>query len=860
MHNTGDPTDTDSIPSNGETWLWKPLFRNIGTGTMANLRGSLTAISGGFVDTDTASFESTAEQASNVSMVHPFQFRVDDQANLKLSLAIYSTIQQPDTFFKRVIQFGRPVAPAFLADSSGAPLRLQTSKDAIVVVWQKSPSTDVQGYVLKRATAPNGTFLPVTGDLLTRMEYYRDQGLAGLTRYYYKISAVDLSGNQSQDSDVITSTTSPATLPGWPVALNDVGYGCPTIENIDKAQEVGHQHQDEIFLNTDVMYAFRSDGSEVIDGDQLSTTNGVWSTDGASFWGKPAIADINNDGVAEIVATCRKNVAGGTNGGHVFVWDATGRLLWQANAGSANLLCSPVIANIDADTNLSEILVQNDGAIYAWNHDGSPVIPANANGMLLQVENDSFTYGSLAVADLDGDGKDEIIYAYAPNGSGPSKLSVVKFNGTSASILSTVTIDAAGPCNSSPSVLRAADGTYEIFVDARSHIVAYKWVQASSSLQSMWSVQNGGLPGGASRPYDATVAIGNVTGTAGEYDIVAAGGSGKVYALNAQTGNSLLGFPLRLGSSAAKLSSPLLVDMDNDTTTAEIVIGDDGGTVYAIKGTSGHAGELLPGFPYATGGSIVNGLAYWDVDYDKHPELLIQANALPTVTSLQLSNVNFPKYLPGRMSADPWTSFRHDTRNTGRFDADVVTPVATMEAEGSSEAGVAVIRWDASLEPETFRVQRSGLDGEWTTRQEGPTSLFRQAQAQGYEYRDPSDPGSYSYRVIGFDGAGSTVLQSQEVHVTVLPVRLRLIGAVPNPFNPRTMIRYESPEGKIQLDVIDLSGRLVRTLFNGAVQPGRHDVEWDGRNNAGHDVGSGIYLARLRGTGGMRSQKIVLLR
>ncbi len=862
MHNVADTGDT--IPSNGETWQWNPLVRNVGTGTMANMLGTITAVSGSSVVVDTSSFAGAAEDGNNVSLAHPVQFLVNDETDLRLSFAISSKIQENDVFFRRPIGFGRPLPPAFYADSSGTPTKLQTSKDAIVVIWQKSPSPNVQGYVLKRATDPGGPYLPVIGDLLTRMEYYKDQGLAGLTRYYYKIAAVDVSGNESLDSRVVSATTSPATLAGWPVILDDVGYGCPTVEPIPNGPYRSNSH---IFMNTDAMYAWNADGSEFIDGDNLSTTTGVFSSYGANFWGKPAIGDLNGDGIDEIVATARKDFVGGTGGARVLVWAANGDLLWQKTAGSADLISSPVIANIKGEGGTQQVLVQNDGAIYAWNADGSPVI-SGSNGILKQVAvNMPYTYGSLAVADLDGDGREEIVYAYGPNFGASSSLSVVKFDGTNANVLNTVQIDNRGPCNSSPAILHASDGTWQIFVDGPNHLSGWRWLTGSNSLQQMWSISNGTLP--TSKNYDPSVALGNVSGNAGEIDVVAAGRDGKIYAVESQTGHNLIGFPFQLGSPGSKLGSPILVDMDNDATQAEIVVGDDGGTVYAIKGKTGHGGEELPGFPYAAGGAILQGLAYWDVDkardasQHQHPELLIQAASLPTVTTLELTNVNFPDSAAARATANPWPSFRHDERNSGCYNTDQITPVSTMEATGSAEGGAAVIHWSAPVRPETFRVQRSGLDGAWDLRQEGPPSEFQkqgQQQGQGFEYRDPSNPGTYTYRILGLDGSGSIVLQSEEIQVTVLPIRLRLVGAVPNPFNPRTMIRYESPQGKVQLEIIDLSGRVVRSLFDGTVQPGMHDVEWDGRNNQGHDVGSGIYLARLRGTGGLRSQKIVLLR
>lgn len=69
---------------------------------------------------------------------------------------------------------------------------------------------------------------------------------------------------------------------------------------------------------------------------------------------------------------------------------------------------------------------------------------------------------------------------------------------------------------------------------------------------------------------------------------------------------------------------------------------------------------------------------------------------------------------------------------------------------------------------------------------------------------------------------------------------------IPNPFNPRTTIKYDLPEsGPVRLSVFDLAGRLVRTLVDESKPQGSFEAVWDGRDSTGKEVGSGTYLARL---------------
>ncbi len=89
----------------------------------------------------------------------------------------------------------------------------------------------------------------------------------------------------------------------------------------------------------------------------------------------------------------------------------------------------------------------------------------------------------------------------------------------------------------------------------------------------------------------------------------------------------------------------------------------------------------------------------------------------------------------------------------------------------------------------------------------------------------------------------------------------RLLGAVPNPFNPSTMIRFELPRATpVTLRVYDVAGALVRTLVAGRRGPGVDTVPWDGRDGRGREVPSGIYFLELVAERGRDVAKVTLLR
>jgi hypothetical protein len=95
-----------------------------------------------------------------------------------------------------------------------------------------------------------------------------------------------------------------------------------------------------------------------------------------------------------------------------------------------------------------------------------------------------------------------------------------------------------------------------------------------------------------------------------------------------------------------------------------------------------------------------------------------------------------------------------------------------------------------------------------------------------------------------------------------VPLKTGLLGNTPNPFNPSTVIHYVMPaEGAdARLDIFDARGRLMRTLVNGFVGGGPRSIEWNGRDNRGQDVPSGVYFYRLVLADGVESMKMLLLR
>jgi len=89
----------------------------------------------------------------------------------------------------------------------------------------------------------------------------------------------------------------------------------------------------------------------------------------------------------------------------------------------------------------------------------------------------------------------------------------------------------------------------------------------------------------------------------------------------------------------------------------------------------------------------------------------------------------------------------------------------------------------------------------------------------------------------------------------------RLFAAVPNPFNPQTSIRFElRGAGHVSLTVYDTQGRRVRNLADGNFGVGTHELPWNGVDDAGSRVASGVYFVQLLGEGFVETQRVALVK
>jgi hypothetical protein len=139
------------------------------------------------------------------------------------------------------------------------------------------------------------------------------------------------------------------------------------------------------------------------------------------------------------------------------------------------------------------------------------------------------------------------------------------------------------------------------------------------------------------------------------------------------------------------------------------------------------------------------------------------------------------------------------------------------------------------------------------------------------DIEDPNNPGFALYPSQGtirndmgaFGGpyASSPLITSvEEIPTGNLPISFELMQNYPNPFNPETTIQYQLPkEAEVKLVIYNLLGQRVRILVDKKQPTGIYSVQWDGKDESGRNVSSGIYLYRLQTNEFVKVRKLTLL-
>ncbi|MHB2148187.1 FlgD immunoglobulin-like domain containing protein [Calditrichota bacterium LG25] len=173
--------------------------------------------------------------------------------------------------------------------------------------------------------------------------------------------------------------------------------------------------------------------------------------------------------------------------------------------------------------------------------------------------------------------------------------------------------------------------------------------------------------------------------------------------------------------------------------------------------------------------------------------------------------------------------------------------------------------WNANIENDLsgYKIERRINNGNWqVVHTASPSETYwtdmeiSRQKSNNYDnayYRMRAFDGSNHYsqytatQTYWFSEGGGPMKEKGKYPVVALPKTEILFNNSPNPFNPTTTIKFGLPEdGYVQLTIYSMNGQKVRTLINGPVSKGYHQIIWDGKNESGQPVSGGLYVYELR--------------
>jgi len=495
---------------------------------------------------------------------------------------------------------------------------------------------------------------------------------------------------------------------------------------------------------------------------------------------------------------------------------------WPFNTGGASS-SSPILIDLDHDNHKESIFGGQSGSINCIRADGSTQYPG------FPVQTSSTIVGSMAADNINSDPAIEFVASLATN-----DLFCINQDGV---------VKWTAPCNGT---LRNGPVIANLSSTARGKVIA---ITQNGKL----NVFNGdgtaytNFPVTLTGAFLAPPAVADLNND-GTMEIIAISLNGVLYAVNTATGQNIAGFPVTLTGSGSQ-NGITIANLDSDTMPEMLIASSNGGYLYAVN----HDGSVL--FQKNIGQQLKTSPVVADIDNNNTKEIVQIAN-----------NGNI--YIMNNTGADlPGTPIALGT-------AVECTPVVAR-FDGGNQAGIIFgdtngklhsVRLDGTESPNFpitigGNVKVSAALADIDSDNDFDIVIPNESAIYVIDIKRPYQDLPWPTYLGGYGRTGNVYQATPVTDPQAPAITTALLGASPNPFNPSTTISFsmETP-GNASIDIYNQKGQMVKSLANGYFDSGTHHLTWNGTDNSGRSVASGLYFFRMKSGKFSSTKKMVLMK
>jgi subtilisin family serine protease len=495
---------------------------------------------------------------------------------------------------------------------------------------------------------------------------------------------------------------------------------------------------------------------------------------------------------------------------------------WPRSLGGASS-SSPILYNLDSTPDLEVVFGDNSGNIHAVKAADPDIeitgFPLNLGTAII---------GSVAMGTLNSDNLMDFAASTQAN-------NVVAFNQAGATLW---TKAAGGTLRGGPVIAKVIGNQAAKVISVTQSSVLNAWNADGTSLANFPVTIGGAVL--------APPAVADLTGD-GNLEILVVTLNGLLHAINPLTGANIAGFPASV--SGGSQNAMTIANLDADPQPEILIATSTAGYLDAIN----HDGTVF--FQKNIGQQIKTSAVVADVDNNGSEEIIvITAPGQVYIMNPDGSNLpNMPVQLGTSVECTPVVARFDGGNNAGIIFGDTIGRIHSIRKDGTQSPNFPIplggnVKVSAAL---------ADIDGDDDLDIVIPDNVSYFT----IDIKRPAQSIEWACYMGGWNRSGNVYQPTPNEDPAVPQLVTELKGNYPNPFNPETTIRFNLSENSlVNLVIYNNRGQIVRNLVSDAREAGSHSVIWNGTDNTGRSVSSGVYYYRMQAGNYTETRKMVLMK